>query len=76
MAEGSVMNRDDVHVWYDAEADFLEVTFQNKRGFFRETQRDQVMAKVDGEGNVIGFSILQVSALKGKPLDLSLAQPA
>ena len=70
------MSTDDVHVWYDAEADFLEVTFQSKAGFFRETQRDQVMAKVDSEGNVIGFSILQVSTLKGKPIDLSLAQTA
>ena len=65
-----------VKVWYDAEADFLEVSFVDKAGFFRETALDQVMAKVDGEGNVIGFSILQVSALKGKPLDLSLAKPA
>ncbi len=65
-----------IRVWYDAEADFLEVMFGDKPGFFRETQLDQVMAKVDDKGNVIGFSILQVSALKGKPLELSLAQPA
>jgi hypothetical protein len=28
---------------------------------------DAVMEKVDGEGNVLGFSILKVSALKGAP---------
>jgi hypothetical protein len=31
------------------------------------------MEKVDMEGNVIGFSILKVSSIKGRPLELSLA---
>jgi uncharacterized protein YuzE len=48
-------------VWYDQEGDFLEVIFDQKPGFFRETDSDQVMEKVDQEGNVIGFSILKVS---------------
>ena len=61
-----------VKVWYDPEADFLEVTLHDRAGTFRETALDQVMAKVDAEGHVIGFSILKVSALKGKPLELSL----
>ena len=64
-----------IKVWYDAEADFLEVTFEERAGSYRETAVDQVMAKVDNEGRVIGFSILKVSALKGqRPLDLSLVQ--
>ena len=63
---------DRIKVWYDPEADFLEVIFQNRAGTFRETAVDQVMAKVDEEGRVIGFSILKVSALKGEPLELSL----
>jgi len=62
-----------VKVWYDPEADYLEVTLQDKAGTFRETALDQVMAKVDEDGHVIGFSILKVSTLKGKPLELSLA---
>ncbi len=62
-----------IKVWYDAEADFLEVTLQDRPGTFRETALDQVMAKVDESGEVIGFSILKVSTLKGKPLELSLA---
>jgi len=59
-------------VWYDAEGDFLEVIFEEKEGFFRETESDHVMEKVDLLGNVIGFSILGVSALKGKALDVDL----
>jgi hypothetical protein len=31
---------------------------------FRATDNDQVMEKVDSEGNVIGFSVLRVSSLK------------
>ena len=62
-----------VRFWYDPEADYLEVTFRDLAGTFRETSADQVMAKVDSQGHVIGFSILKESALKGEPLELSLA---
>jgi len=61
-----------IKVWYDSEADFLEVTLRQKEGYFRETSSDQVMEKVDGEGNVIGFSILNVSTLKEPFLDVEL----
>jgi uncharacterized protein YuzE len=62
-----------VRVWYDAKGDFLEVTFKKKEGYFRETDSDQVMEKVDMQGNVIGFSILKVSSLKDKLIDVDLA---
>jgi uncharacterized protein YuzE len=58
-----------IKVWFDAEADFLEVQFTEKAGFMRETNNDAVMERVDEQGNVLGFSIMQVSQLaKGKPL--------
>ncbi len=63
-----------IKVWYDPEADYLEVSFQKRAGIFRETAEDQVMVKVDAEDRVIGFSILKVSTLKGAPLELSLAE--
>jgi hypothetical protein len=56
-----------VTIWYDHEGDYLEVLFERKAGYFRETENDAVMEKVDGEGNLLGFSILKVSALKGEP---------
>jgi hypothetical protein len=46
--------------------------FEEKPGYFRETQSDQVMEKVDDEGNILGFSVLRVSALKAKPLEVTL----
>jgi len=54
-------------IWYDAEGDYLEVIFDQKAGYFRETENDQVMEKVDDEGNVLGFSVLRVSAMKESP---------
>jgi uncharacterized protein YuzE len=58
-----------IKVWFDAEADFLEVQFTEKAGFMRETNNYAVMERVDEQGNVLGFSIMQVSQLaKGKPL--------
>jgi uncharacterized protein YuzE len=61
-----------VRMWFDPEADFLEVIFEQKPGYFRATENDQVMEKVDEEGNVIGFSVLRVSSLKKAPLEISL----
>ncbi len=43
-----------------------------KPGFFRETASDQVMQKVDDEGNLLGFSVLKVSALRRTPLEVAL----
>ncbi len=58
-----------VKVWFDPEADFLEVTFSEAPGYMRDTENDAVMERVDTEGNLLGFSILAVSQLaKSKPL--------
>lgn len=66
-----------VKIWYDVEADYLEVIFEKKTGYFKETSNDAVMKKVDAAGNIIGFSILKVSALRGqKPLAMTLASKA
>lgn len=59
-------------IWYDREGDYLEVIFDQREGFFRETGNDQVMEKVDAKGNVLGFSVLKVSALQKAPLDVVL----
>jgi uncharacterized protein YuzE len=66
----------EVKIWYDKEGDYLEVIFEKKAGYFRETENDAVMEKVDEEGNVIGFSILKVSELKEKPLSITLKSRA
>jgi hypothetical protein len=45
----------------------MEVLFEQKAGYFRETSDDRVMEKVDEEGNVVGFSVLKVSSFKASP---------
>ena len=61
-----------VKIWLDPEADFLEVIFERKPGYSRPTENDQVMERVDADGNVIGFSVLRVSSLKKAPLEVAL----
>jgi len=61
-----------VKIWYDPEGDYLEVIFDQKSGYFRETSSDHVMEKVDEVGNFLGFSVLKVSALKRTPLEVAL----
>ena len=61
----------EIKIWYDSEGDYLEVIFERKAGYFRETENDAVMEKGDEEGNIIGFSIL--NALKERePISVSL----
>lgn len=63
----------EVRVWYDKEGDYLEVLFGRKAGYFRETENDAVMEKVDEQGNILGFSILKVSSLREQqPLSITL----
>ena len=61
----------EITIWYDSEGDYLEVIFERKAGYYRETENDAVMEKVDEEGNILGFSIL--NALKERePISVSL----
>ena len=60
---------DKVKVWFDAKGDFLEVRFSDAAGYMKETNHDAVMERLDEQGQVVGFSIMQVSQLtKQKPL--------
>ena len=64
---------DEVRLWYDKEADYLEVLFDTREGYFQETDNDAVMEKVDRDGNIVGFSVLNVSGLsQAKPLSVHL----
>jgi uncharacterized protein YuzE len=64
---------DNLKVWFDPEADFLEVRFSDAAGYEKDTNHDAVMERVDAEGDVIGFSIMGVSQFsKDKPLEADL----
>ena len=52
----------EIKVWYDQEGAYLEVILEKKEGYFRETENDAVMEKVDKEKydmrseNVVGVT--------------------
>ncbi|HLC15333.1 MAG TPA: DUF2283 domain-containing protein [Thermodesulfovibrionia bacterium] len=75
MERGEQGTYKEITVWYDKEGDYLEVIFEKKAGYFKETDNDAIMQKVDTYGNIIGFSILNVSSLKEqKPVLINLAR--
>jgi len=60
---------DKVKIWFDAEADYLEVQFADAAGSMKETAHDAVMERVDADSRVIGFTVTGVSRFKkDKPL--------
>jgi uncharacterized protein YuzE len=62
-----------VKVWFDPEADYLEVQFKEAPGYMKETAHDAVMERVNAEGEIIGFSVLGVSRFtKERPLEAEL----
>lgn len=62
-----------IKVWFDAEADYLEVRFTEGPGYMKETKHEAVMERVDAHGKVLGFSILGVSRFtREKPLNTEL----
>lgn len=62
----------EIKIWFDKEADYLEVIFEKKAGYFKQTENDAVMEKIDNDGKLIGFSILKVSEQKNIPISVSL----
>ncbi len=62
-----------IKVWFDAEGDFLEVCFSDAPGYMKATANDAVMERLDEQGRVIGFSIMNVKNLsRQKPLEAEL----
>ena len=59
-------------IWYDKEGDYLEVMFEQRPGYFRETSNPHGMEKVDAKGKVLGFSVMRVSALHDVPMEVAL----
>ncbi|NMF84698.1 DUF2283 domain-containing protein [Nodosilinea sp. P-1105] len=47
-----------VKIWFDPEADFMEVLFSDAPGYMRETDNEAIMERVDQNGNLLGFSVL------------------
>jgi hypothetical protein len=62
-----------VKIWFDREADYLEVQFKEAPGYMKATEHDAVMERVDADGQIIGFSVLGISHFtKEQPLEAEL----
>ena len=61
-----------VKIYFDKEVDYIEILFETGEGIFQETENDSVMRKVDLNGNLIGFSIQNISKLGINPLSFYL----
>ena len=59
-------------IWYDPEGDFLEVNFMRQPGTFQPTPVPNMLVKTDGEGRVIGFSVLNISEVADTPLEIEI----
>lgn len=59
-------------IWYDPEGDYLEVTFDRKAGEFQPTPVQNMMVKLDPDGHVIGFSVLNISDVANAPLEIEI----
>lgn len=58
-------------VWYDQEADFLEVTFEDSPAFLDEVNED-IFERRTPDGRVIGFAVLNFSKHDRDRLQLPL----
>jgi uncharacterized protein YuzE len=59
-------------IWYDPEGDYLEVNFARKPGTFQATPVPNMMVKLDAEGQIIGFSVLNISEVAEAPLEIEI----
>ena len=66
-----------IKLWFNADVDYLEVTFTDESGYMRPTNSDAIMKRVDEQGRVIGFSVFGVSRFRNdRPLEADLAREA
>jgi len=66
------LEEESLRVWFDPEGDLLEVgSGKPKKGFFKDVG-DDIFVKVDKEGNVLGFAILNVTKRKKKTREVKL----
>lgn len=59
------MAGENLNVWYDPEGDHLEIVFDQKAGYFKDTPLENVMRKLDAEGNLLAISIFNLSSFAG-----------
>ncbi|MBI2152401.1 MAG: DUF2283 domain-containing protein [Candidatus Rokubacteria bacterium] len=60
-----------IKVWYDEAGDYLEVTFADAKGHFREVAED-VFERVDERGTVLGFAVFNFKKKSLAPVEVPI----
>ena len=63
-------NAEQIGFWYDDIGDILTVTWENKSGYYIDSNDDRVQVRVDPAGDAIGFMVQGFSAFKNKALEI------
>ncbi|HZA21394.1 MAG TPA: DUF2283 domain-containing protein [Dehalococcoidia bacterium] len=66
------MDKTAMKLWYDPEADFLEVIFDRGVGVAEDTEDERVEVRVDKHGRVLSFHILGLKSTEGAPFEVEL----
>ena len=59
-------------IWYDPEGDYLEVNFARQPGVFQATPVPNILVKLDADGRIIGFSVLNISEVAETPMEIDI----
>lgn len=60
-----------IRVWYDEAGDYLEVTFVEAKGYFREVVED-VFEHVDENGKFLGFAVFNFKKKSLTPMEVPI----
>ena len=61
-----------ITLWYDSEADFLEVVFEKGAGVAYDTNDERVEVRLDAQGKVLSFHVLGLKSVSGSPLSVEI----
>lgn len=66
------MGESGIRLWYDSDADFLEVVFEKGKGVAYDTDDERVEMRLDGQGKVLSFHALGLKSVFGSPLNIKI----
>ncbi|MDX1959233.1 MAG: DUF2283 domain-containing protein [Leptospiraceae bacterium] len=64
----------EIRVYFDKDADFLEVLFSVSEGDYEKTENKFVMKKIDKKGKLVGFSIFDISIMDSSLCSFTLQE--
>jgi uncharacterized protein YuzE len=66
------MGQKRLKVWYDADADLIEIFFDGDTGYYEPTSDDRVTVRLNAKGHITGFTILGAKTAQGDPIDIDI----